>query len=275
MVFQIQKISNYGTSTPAVARTLLQGSEILGFFAATEAQREEAKATLHELQRHLIRCIEVRDQIKAEVSSAYGEIKNKGFDFQSSGRVVTLPSVVDLQSRAESCLQSAKLAIRETAHLVQPFYGAKLDHKFHKFAAWAERQFGQNDMMTQAVRSWEPWVKRIVDMRNAVDHPSDEPGGKKLNTQNFSLTGTRDAPDLGEPTWGLVGEPESPLLSDMTTIIERIIELGEDILAGLFYKLKHNFPLVIYEIPVEQRNPSCPIRLRVALPTATPCPDVP
>ena len=43
MVFQIQKVSNYRTSTPAVARTFYQGCEILGFFAVSDAQREEAK----------------------------------------------------------------------------------------------------------------------------------------------------------------------------------------------------------------------------------------
>ena len=53
------------------------------------------------------------------------------------------------------------------------------------------------------------------------------------------------------------------MLPDMDAIIEGIIELGEEILAGLFYKLKHNFPLIICEIPVEQRNPCRPIRLRV------------
>jgi hypothetical protein len=51
----------------------------------------------------------------------------------------------------------------------------------------------------------------------------------------------------------------------MDDIIEGIIRLGEDILAGLFHKLKGNFPLVLYEIPAEERDPQCPKRLRVGL----------
>lgn len=269
MIIKIQKISNYGTSTPAVARTSVQGCEILGFFAVGEAQREEAKIVLHELQRQLVRCVEIRDQIATEVASGHEDIKNKGFDFQSDGRAVTLPSVIGLQSKAESFLQSAKLAIRETARLIMPFFGGNFDHKFHKFASWAERQFGPNDKFTQAIRGWEPWVKRIVDMRNAVDHPADKPG-RKLVTQDFRLTGTKDAPALVEPTWQLLGEPESAILTDMAAVIEGVIELGEEILAGLFYKLKHNFPIVIYEIPVEQRDPSCPLRLHVGFASQTP-----
>ena len=267
MVFQIQKVSNYGTATPAVARTFYQGCELLGFFAVTEQQREDAKGILRELQRHLVRCVELRDAIAHEVTAAH-KMKANGFQYQSSGRVVTLPSVPNLQSRAESFLQSTKLAIRETALLVKPFYGEKLDHRFHRFAAWSETQFGPDDAFTQAVRKWEPWVKNVVDMRNAVDHPDDKPGGR-LTTQNFALGGTPEAPRLINPTWGLSGHPQQLIITEMSELIEGGIELGEEILAGLFYKLKHNFSLVIYEIPAEERDPSCPIRLRVGFSSNT------
>lgn len=263
-MFRIQKTSNYGTSTPAVARTFLQGCEILGFFRASDAQREEAKGVLHELQRHLVRCVEIRDSIAQEVTTAHEQVKTKGLEVQSSGRAVTLPSVPDLQSRGESFLQSAKLAIRETALLVKPFYGQKHDHRYHKVAAWAERQSGSDDNFTQAIKAWEPWVKRVIDMRNAVDHPDDKPGGK-LITASFDLGGTPAAPELLDPTWGLLGEPQRPVVAEMDAIIEGIIKLGEEVLAGLFYKLKDNFPLVIYEIPAEERDPNCPMRLRVGL----------
>lgn len=262
MLIKIQKVSNYGTSSPAVARTSVQGCEILGFFAINEEQREKAKIVLHELQRKLVRCVEVRDQIAAVIADAHRDIKNKGFIFQSDGQAVTLPSIIDLQSKAESFLQSAKLAIGETARLIMPFYGVKCDHRFHRFADWAETQFGSNDTFVQIIKGWEPWIKRIVDMRNAVDHPEDKPGGK-LITQNFGISGTNEALVLVDPTWCLLGEPEGPILPDMDAVIEGIIQLGEEILICLFYKLKKDFPLKIYEISNEERDPSCPVRLRV------------
>ncbi len=264
MVFQFQKVSNYGTSTPAVARTLLQGSEILRFFSTPEDQKDAAKVILQEIQRHLVRCVELRDRIAGDVKAGRNQLEKSGLEFQSGGRAVTLPGVADLQSNAESFLQSAKLAIRETARLVEPFYKEKHDHRFQKLASWARTKFGESDDFTKAIKHWEPWVKRIIDMRNAVDHPRDQPGGK-LFTQNFRLTGTHHKPDLLDPTWNLAGEPESQVLPDMDNIIEGIIRLGEEILVGLFYKLACDFPFVIYEIPVEQRDPSCPTRLRVTL----------
>lgn len=134
--------------------------------------------------------------------------------------------------------------------MVEPFYGCKHDHRFHKFAAWAEEQFGATDVLTRTIRAREPWVKNIVTMRNAVDHPEDKAGGM-LVVHNFRLAGTHDAPVLAEPMWGLFGDPESPISSDMETIIEGCIEMGEEILVCLFYKFKPNVPMVIYEIPRE------------------------
>jgi hypothetical protein len=49
-VFRIEKVSNYGTSTPAVARTFYRGCEILEFFTdASKDKREQAKTPLWEL----------------------------------------------------------------------------------------------------------------------------------------------------------------------------------------------------------------------------------
>ena len=58
-------------------------------------------------------------------------------------------------------------------------------------------------------------------------------------------SGWRAALELTDPVWGLSDQPRRPVVTEMSEIIENIIELGEEILAGLFYKLKHNSPLMI------------------------------
>ena len=91
-------------------------------------------------------------------------------------------------------------------------------------------------------------------MRNAVDHPRSSPGGE-LIAADFTLTGTSPALELIDPTWGLSGDPQRAIVPEMDAIIEESIRLGEDILAGLFHKLKGTFPLALYELPVEARDP--------------------
>ncbi len=254
-MFRLQKLSNRGTSTPAVARTFVQGCEILEFFDIKDEQKDKAKGALFDLQRHLVRCVEVRDLVAQEIKRAVAQVDH-------CGRAITLPSVPDLHSCAESFLESAKLAISKTASLVTAFYGVRLDHRYHKFANWAEREFGPDDQLTVTARNWEPWVKRIVDMRNAVEHPDEKPGGQ-LMTENFTLRQHGTTFELVQPAWGLSGEPLQPLVPEMDEMIEGTIELGEDILVCLFNKLKVAFPLVVREIPPQERDPACPVRLRV------------
>lgn len=113
------------------------------------------------------------------------------------------------------------------------------------------------------VKNWEPWVKRIVTMRNAVDHPTDAPGGR-LITRDLALRSVTPV-ELEDPVWYLSDEPARHIVPDMQDIIEGVLELGEEVLVGLFLKLKSAFPLIICEIPVDQRDPACPKRLRMGL----------
>jgi hypothetical protein len=264
MMFKVQKLSNVGSENPIVARTYAQGNEILQFFSVAEEQRHAAFEVLFELQRHLVKCGEIRDRLAKDIAAGVAETAAKGFQFQAGGRAVTLPSVPDLQSAAESFLQSAKPAIRETARLVEPFYGVKHDHRYQKFASWAQQQFGAEDSFARMLVDVEPWVKSVLEMRDAVDHPDDEPG-KKLITRDFRIENQGSGYVLINPVWHLLGEGEGELLPQMDAIIEGILCLGENVLAALFDKLKGKFPLVIEAIPVEQRNPANPMRLRVSL----------
>ncbi len=242
----------------------MQGRELLQFFDRPEPEKEAAIAVLFELQRHLVKCVEIRDQLAGEVSTGRAEVESQGFKLQAGGGAVSLPGVVDLQSKSETFLQSAKLAIAETGNLVKPFYGVGFGHKYQKFAAWTETKFGASDDFSALVRSWEPYVKRIVEMRNAVDHPSDAPGGR-LNTANFDITSSDEVPELVDPTWGLTGEVLRPMLPDFDTIIEKTIVLGENVLVRLFYKLRSSALVEIQEIPIDKREPSNPRRLTIRL----------
>lgn len=264
MPFQFQKISNYGTSTPAVARTLVQGSELMQAFPLDDAVKEGLKEILFDLQRQLLRCFQIRERIEEEVEVGLKEVDAKGLDVQSRGQAVNLPSVADLQSHAESFLQSAKLGVRDCARLLKPFFGKEFDHRFHRIVSWSEQQMGAENGLTKCAAHWESWVKRLVDMRNAVDHPRNEPGGS-LVTYNFRLVQTPKGWDISPPCWGLSGETPALILPDMEYTIEWILQLSEDLLAICLLRNRGGLPIYIYEIPEKERDKSCPIRLRVGV----------
>jgi hypothetical protein len=202
--------------------------------------------------------VEISDRVVLEIAEGKSSISLPKEDGQPNAKrnQAILPGVTDLQGNVESFLQSAKLAIRHTAELVGPFYSTTQDHRFHKFATWADKKFGVNDPFTQSIRDWEPWVARIVAMRNAVEHPKKGPKGRLL-VANFRFSTQPDA-TLIEPSWGLSGEAESLLAEDMSAIIEGCLQLGEEIIAQLFYKQKLGFPLAISVIPEEEREEAEP-----------------
>lgn len=268
-MFQFQRISNYGTRTPAVARTLPQGADLLAWFVATDEQKEECKRTLMDLCNQLLRCVAIQERIATATSAGLATAPQQQHARPLQNRSILLPSVPDLETDAQSFLQAAKLAIGETARLTESFYKVKRDHKFHAFARWALSQFGPDDDFTRMVSEAEPWVQEIVNLRNAVDHPKDEPRGR-LHVYNFRMA-VQPSGVLLEPAWALTGEPETPIVADMAAITEGIIQLGEAVLVAMFHKFKPAVPdLVVYEIPEADRDPRFPKRLRVGVVPSSP-----
>ena len=261
-MFTLQKHSNYGTSTPAVARTAIQGRDILQLIACPDTNRERALAVLIELQRHLLKCVEIHDGLAIEIAEGQSEFSARSIAAQPVSHVL-LPGIGDLESRAESFLQSAKLALAATGNIFEPFFGHEYGHKYNLICAWADKEFGANDQFATVLRSWNPFAARIVNMRNCVDHPKTE-SGAPLVIVNFNLGPTYE---LVAPGWGLTGESPQPILPDFKSIIEQTICLGENVLVGIFYKLRSSDLFEIEEIPSDQRDSACPKRLRVGLPS--------
>lgn len=264
-MFRLQKVSNYGTGSPAVARTFTQGCEILRWFQCEPQKIEQAKAVLLELQRQAVRCTEKRDLLSTEYEKSIEEAQALQSKQPFGDRTIVLPGVGDLQSHAESFLQAAKLAIAATGNLVEPFYQKEFGHNYQKFGNWAAATFGKDSQFSEVISSWEPFVKAIVNMRNAVDHPRDGPGGRLIVT-NFELApGATNVGDIRPPQWSLSGDAPAPLLESMDQIIEHIIVLGEMVIIQLLHEFKGTFPVEIKEIPIERREPGNVRRLEVGL----------
>jgi len=263
-MFKFKKLSNYGTSTSAFARTVFQARAIVSTFRCSEEQRDALLAKLFDLQCHLLKCAEWRDNLASEVES---ERANYGMPPQRSPSacgVVTLPGVGDLQSKGDAFLQSAKLAIAVIGDMTEPFYGKGFGHKFHQFEKWAKEHFDPADKFVMSVSGAIPFVEKIVQMRNAMSHHKSEPGTPMVY-KNFDIGQSAEELFLIDPTWGLAGEPLRPMLQDFEQIIETIICLGEQILINLFDQFKMSPMLVIDEIAVQRRDPAKPTRLYVTI----------
>lgn len=268
MAWQLMQTSAYGTSTPAVARTIIQGKDILDCFAVTQEKKVAALHILFEIHKKLLRCVPIQEELAAAAAAAREGIKTGKLSFESNARVYRPPSVPDLETKAESFLQGAKLVIATTTKLIEPFYGRDFGHKLHKLRAWAVSEFGETHKLVQFANEWEPWISEVLDMRNAVDHPSSG-YRKKLHVANFQVQDADGQVTLHAPRWWLEGEPPMYMSEGMTHALETLIRFQEDLLAILFHlQTAEKFPfLQLMEISEDKRDPKCPIRLSVQAPT--------
>ncbi|MGD9789492.1 MAG: hypothetical protein AB7Q00_05545 [Phycisphaerales bacterium] len=251
-----------------MARTFVQGPTLLEAFKVDKPTKDAAITVLMDLQRHLLRCHEVCEGIDIIVRR---EREQHGVVKQPQHQMTRLPSVPDIQSRAESFLQSGKLAIAQTGNLLKVFYKdvkkANRDisgHNYNDLANWAENKFGVDDVLSKMLRDIEPWVKTIITMRDAVDHPGGTAG--TLTTKNFTIGDTPAGPVLVEPTWSFDSANDYDILGEMKDIIEGTLELGEAVLVHMFEKHKRIPQMHICEIPVLDRKPDCPVRFALSLP---------
>ena len=264
MKWQIQKILDIGTSNPIVARLLVQPKQILESFtlSLTEEQKKEIKNILGaKVALRLINCYKKYIEIEEEID----KINDMGFKKQLSSNSINVPSIIGLQYSCESFLYEAKLALRDLTELFNVLYNKSFNGaRYDKVANWACDKFGENDDLFKIINENQmSWIKKIIDMRNAVEHPSSNLG--ELVIHNVKLINTHKPPFLEEPKWYLEGNIESSILSDMKTIVGNILSFSEDILVVLLSKLPnhlpYNAPIKFKEIPEEERNPSCPIRI--------------
>ena len=259
--FTFAKISDYGTSTPVVARTVHQAHLLLNVFPVSEEFRHRVTEVMWEIQRHLLECHKTCEAICQEARQGQAEFAKRVAAGGDPRSVPTLPWVMDLDSRLESFLHSAKLALRDTGAILDLFFSQNFGHRFDRALRWAKKQFGENDPLVLVIAAYNNWVKEIIDMRNAVEHPSDDPRGR-LQVQNFALKRERGGFVLVEPHWQLTGDPSSSVAADLPVIVDYLLRLSEEVYVCSLMKMKTPIVVEIVEIPEPERDSTAPVRFR-------------
>ena len=268
MAFIIKKVSDHGTSNPIVARLGVQTSELIKFYPISKKKREDVFGIYHQkVQPRLLQCYELKEKLLSSLTTIDEEFNNKGLQTQSSGRVATVPQVMKLQEDCETYLYNVKSALRDIAGIFDLLFGEKFtEARYDKIHKWDEKKFGENDKLTTLIKQdHDLWVKRIVSMRNAVEHPGGHSGYLYIHNIEIASDTETKRPIFVPPTWNLNNEPRVPVLNDLNTYIWNALEFAEDILVLSLEKFDKKFPIVVTQIPEEERDQSCPVRLRMTL----------
>jgi hypothetical protein len=265
MAFRIQQLSDYGTSNPILARLTLQFEKLMEFSEVSKAQGQEIfQVMLMEVVPKVVACSRIREQLTNEIRGHQKAVDEKGLEFQAQGRAYTLPSVVELRHHTETFLYNAKSALRDFTTVFKILFSKDFqkEARYDKVHQWAEKKFGSGDELTKMLADDLPWIKRVVSMRNAVEHPSGYSG--ILHVENFASEERDRTVFVIEPVWYLNSEKKSPIANDLEVFITNLLTFFEESLVLCIKKFPSKFPVAIREIPEAERDPQCPIRFTIA-----------
>lgn len=254
----IEDEHNRGTADPYVARTIFQTGDLCELFELGTEEKQRIVGVFNLYRRHLHQCDEISKRIIAQINKHSERLKvsvNAGDE-----KMFRLPSVKNLTNDIETFLYHAKLAFRELKGLFQFTQGKTFSSRtrYNQIADWSEKRFGVDNHLTRWLRCNCDWIQKVIDSRNAVEHPEKA----VLVIKNFHLT---ERGTISAPTWALNDEKPESILKDMGVIPVNMLEFAEILLVRSLRNTKDIYPIVIAEIPEDKREKVRPVRFIATL----------
>ncbi|MBU3035471.1 hypothetical protein [Tritonibacter mobilis] len=263
--FEVQKISNHGVNNPIVARLAIQSNDLLQWLNVKEAKRQEILAHYMELMRRLLACFDIENRL---VNARTETVEYSQKVWREGGH--TTPHVISLEDEVENFLFASKVYLREIARLINLLFEAGLENDSKIFwnpkgqksqlVRWAEKTFGPKHSTTKMFASEADWISEVARKRNAVEHPGGWSG--TLRVKNFERL-----PDgrIRPPVWALDDDQEvqeTDIYKDISVLMDNMLTVAEDVLVDAIIA-NPSFPQVmIGMIPEQERDESCPVRLK-------------
>lgn len=255
----IQEEHHRGSVDPYVARTTMQAGYLASHFQLGEEKERGILSVFDKYRRHLHQCHDISQRIVQEIEG-HSETLKASLENQEAGAALRLPSVRNLTNDVETFLYHAKLAFRELKGLFLFTQDKKFGTKtqYNHIADWSEKRFGANNPMSKWLRTNCDWIQKLIDSRNAVEHPEDS----TLVIKNFHLN---EKGNISAPLWALNNEVPMSLEKDMEVIPVNMLEYAEILLIYALNNAKNIAPVVIAEIPEKKRDKDTPMRFIATL----------
>ncbi|MBX3308048.1 MAG: hypothetical protein KF751_18540 [Nitrospira sp.] len=220
----VQEEHHKGSVDPYVARTTMQAGYLASHFQLGEEKERGILSVFDKYRRHLHQCHDISERIAQEIERHFQALK-ASLENQQASAVLRIPSVRNLTNDVETFLYHAKLAFRELKGLFlftqDKQFGERTQYKH--IADWSEKRFGENNPMSKWLRTNCDWIQKLIDSRNAVEHPEKS----FLAIKNFHVD---ERGNISAPSWALNNEVPTSLVKDMEVIPVNMLEYAEVLL---------------------------------------------
>lgn len=253
----------FGSKNQIIARLLLQTCEIMKSVPLrTTVNKKEVTDYILQGSVHLVKCQSICEALNVEVQSTIDSTPIGLNHFNS--QFIALPRVENVNGKAASFLTHMKLYLQFIAKVVGTMFNKIYDGPhFHKILSDVENKYGIDDQLASYLRETQPWVKTLVHMRDALEHPKKNPD-EALLINDFSLQADMS---IRPPHWIFKkGNVNGDIVIDMVNMTEGALVFGENMILACLDKIKNDrFPIAFYKVPDQQIDPNLPIRVRATI----------
>jgi hypothetical protein len=251
------KISDVGSSSSIVARTLLMAHEMLHdrTVLPDDAHRLSALTLMHRIKTSLLHCDHAADELIKSVhaqSQVFGQTEQTA----NSRAYANFPMVADLDAKVTAFLIPARRAITDICQIPQYFWKLGNSHSSLEFLLDKELSplLGESHHMVQWFREMVPAIARIVNFRNGQEHVGTTKG-LPLVIKNFEMLPTNE---VHVPVWYLEGNQPSSIADEMPRMVNELLHFAETMFVACVDANLPTFPPMLLQFN-EKPDPLCPI----------------
>jgi hypothetical protein len=251
-----------GSSSPFIARIVIQSVEALGNWPLRNGNRETIKHHLHACKEDALICDAAYRRLKTPYDAAVALVVEHKVPIKN--RTIESPSLPTLRDDATAFLTSAKRALQSIGEVFNQFYAPdgkkpKVGNANFEFAIERlEKSVPINQGLVDYLKKTVPVAKRFVDLRNGLEHPNSN---DLTVIEDFHPTPSGFNP----PSWhrgALVAQ--TSILDDMNYFLDFLLCFCE---AVFFHCLIDNIavkiPFQVVPMPESKIDPECPVHYRV------------
>lgn len=257
------KTSNYGSSNPLIANTVLLANEFLNrIYSTQETKRHEIIKKVSEIRNILLDIFQSIESYNTELKSEIDKF-NLNINLMNGKAHAYFPQIKNLDGFATSLLIAAKRCIQETSVLVNMFIYLKKKHsRIDHLLKEVELEHPYAKNLINVLNDRLPTCAHIFSLRNAQEHAAttDYP----LIIENFTI---ENGCNLSFPKWNIKNSTSKCIHTEADFIINFLITFFEEV---FITSIMLNFPSTPkYEVFfIESPDEKKPIRydLQINLP---------
>ncbi len=266
-----EKVFAIGSSSPYVARVIIQFEVIIKFLYLSKEEHNTLLSYLWQVNRYLLNAFVIDSFIVNQTTELMPICERIVEENKSKSSIPAFPQIPDLEGNVRIFLNNAKLFLIENFRLLNIFYkmpfgGKKVAH-FNTHLEWAKKQLGEEHHITKMISGDLDWIRLISECRNALEHPEK---GQEIKFRNLTLlpgnkfTGPSWSYDLSKKL--KLKYDFVDLCNDLSVFSHNMLHFFEEfLLICVKEKLAESKILDLGKIPDQDVNLKCPIKYKVTL----------